>query len=145
MRWVLICISVFMVNNLFGESASFSFTSCSHLTLAGAGYLYPSATAIKTNPSSFKKYRQFETSIIKYPADIISQSAGYGSYWKRGYLSFSFKHISYGIFDGYDEDAIFTNTYNSSNSRVSGTYAGKFKKHPIFFWGKSQLGVFKLK
>ena len=130
---------VFVIAELHGESsvASFNtFTSCSHLSMAGAGYLYPSPTALKTNPSSFKKYRKFETSIIKYPSDIISQSVGYGSPWKKRYFSLALRHISYGVFNGYDEDGTFTNTYNSSNTRVSGTYAGQLKKRPIYLGSK---------
>ena len=96
----------FAIAGLFGElysSSSNTFTSVRHLTMAGAGYLYPSSIAMKTNPSSFRNYRSIESSIIKFPADIISQSIGYGFQLKTGNCSFSLAHLSYGVFDGYDE------------------------------------------
>ncbi len=113
--------------------------------MAGAGYLYPSSLAMKTNPSSFRNYRSIETSTIKFPADIISQSIGYGFQQKKGYCSFSLAHLSFGVFDGYDENGIFTNTYSSSNTRISGAYAHQLKKFPIFIgskisWVSSDLG-----
>ena len=139
---------LFVIAGLFGElysSSSNTFTSVRHLTMAGAGYLYPSFVAMKTNPSSFRNYRSIESSIIKFPADIISQSIGYGFQQKTGYCSFSLAHLSYGVFDGYDENGIFTNTYSSSNTRISGAYAHQLKKLPVFIgskisWVSSDLG-----
>ena len=113
--------------------------------MAGSGYLYPSSIAMKTNPSSLRNYRSIESSIIKFPADIISQSIGYGFQQKTGYCSFSLAHLSYGVFDGYDENGIFTSTYSSSNTRISGAYAHQLKKFPVFIgskisWVSSDLG-----
>ena len=130
---------LFAIVGLFGKlysSSSNTFTSVRHLTMAGAGYLYPSSIAMKTNPSSFRNYRSIESSIIKFPADIISQSIGYGFQQKTGYCSFSLAHLSYGVFDGYDENGIFTNTYSSSNTRISGAYVHQFKKFPAFLGTK---------
>ena len=139
---------LFAMAGLFGKlysSSSNTFTSVRHLTMAGAGYLYPSSIAMKTNPSSFRNYRSFESSIIKFPADIISQSIGYGFQQKTGYCSFSLAHLSYGVFDGYDNNGIFTSTYSSSNTRISGAYAHQLKKFPVFIgskisWVSSNLG-----
>ena len=131
-----------IISIMYGQAVSTSFnnfTSSSHLTLGGSGYLHPSSTALKANPSSFKKYRQFETSFIKYPADIISQSIGYGSIWREGYLSFAFTHLSYGVFKGYDENMVFTKNYSSSSSRFGSTYAEKIKNYPIFLGSNISL------
>jgi len=123
------------LNDKIYASSFNTFTSSGHLAMAGAGYLYPSTIATKTNPSSFKKQRWIETSVIKYPADIISQSVGIGSY-KRGYYSFALGHLSYGVFDGYDENGLYTNTYNSSSTRISGAYAAQIRRLPLFIGSK---------
>ena len=138
MRHYPLIFILFVFAQLNGKvyASSFNaFTSSGHLAMAGAGYLYPSTIATKTNPSSFKKQRWIETSVIKYPADIISQSVGIGSY-KRGYYSFALGHLSYGVFDGYDENGLYTNTYNSSSTRISGAYAAQIRRLPLFIGSK---------
>ena len=139
MRQYPLFFILFVIAELIGKvyASSFNtFTSSRHLAMAGAGYLYPSTIAIKTNPSSFKKQRWIETSVIKYPADITSQSVGIGSYKKKGCFSFSLGHLSYGVFDGYDENGLYTNTYNSSSTRISGAYAAQIRRLPLFIGSK---------
>ena len=114
------------------------FTSSIHLSMAGAGYLHSSPVSVKNNPSSVFK-RSFSASLIKYPASISAQSAGLQFDFKNGGGSISFHNISYGTFQGYDEDAQLTGIYGSSDTWLRTSYRRKILLAPIYYGVSSSL------
>ena len=108
------------------------YTSSIHLSMAGAGYLHSSPVSVKNNPSSVFK-RSFSASLIKYPASISAQSAGLQFPFKNGGGSVSLHNISYGTFQGYDEDAQFTGAYSSSDTWLRTSYRSKILLTPIYY------------
>ena len=108
------------------------YTSSIHLSMAGAGYLHSSPVSVKNNPSSVFE-RSFSASLIKYPASISAQSAGLQFPFKNGGGSVSLHNISYGTFQGYDEDAQFTGAYSSSDTWFRTSYRSKILLTPIYY------------
>ena len=115
------------------------FTSSAQLGLGGAGFLNPSSISSKMNPASTNKDRMFTTSIIQYPASITSQSAGLSLPWKNGTGSASIRHISYGTFHGYNDDAQPTKTYKSGDIWLQGAYSRPLVDIPLQFGIKTQF------
>ena len=114
------------------------FTSSIHLSMAGAGYLHSSPVSAKNNPSSvFNK--SYSASLIKYPASISAQSAGLQFPFKNGGGSVSLHNISYGTFQGYDEDAQFTGAYSSSDTWLRTSYRRKILLTPIYYGVSTSL------
>ena len=107
------------------------FSSSSQLGLGGAGFLNPSPISSKLNPAVADTGRYFSTSIIRYQAGITSQSAGMSLPWKKGSGSFSIRHISYGTFDGFDDDFQSTGTYQSGDTWLHGGYSKQLSKFPL--------------
>ena len=86
------------------------FTSSASLSMGGAGYLKPSPLSSNINPSIHGS-KLFSASIIKYPAGIASQNIGISFLFKNNtFGTFSINNVSYGIFEGYDE-----NIYKKTN------------------------------
>ena len=89
------------------------FTSSASLSMGGAGYLKPSPLSSNINPSIYGR-NVFSASIIKYPSDITSQNIGISFLFKNNtFGKFSINNISYGIFEGYNDNLISTGTYLS--------------------------------
>ena len=115
------------------------FTSSTHMSMGGAGYLKPSPLSSGINPSIYAG-KVFSASIIKYPADVVSQNIGFSYPFKNNtFGSFSVNHISYGLFDGYDENLISTGRYNASDTRISASYGRGIFRLPIKLGVKSSL------
>ena len=128
-------INLFLLCSLVaktGYPALDIFTSPIHLSMAGAGYLHSSPVSAKNNPSSVFK-TSFSASLIKYPASISAQSAGLQFPFKNGGGSVSLHNISYGTFQGYDEDAQFTGAYSSSDTWFRTSYRSKILLTPIYY------------
>ena len=114
------------------------FTSSIHLSMAGAGYLHSSPVSAKNNPSLLFN-KSFSASLIKYPASISAQSAGLQFPFKNGGGSVSLHNISYGTFQGYDEDAQFTGAYSSSDTWLRTSYRRKILLTPIYYGVSTSL------
>ena len=114
------------------------FSSSIHLSMAGAGYLHSSPVSAKNNPSLLFN-KSFSASLIKYPASISAQSAGLQFPFKNGGGSVSLHNISYGTFQGYDEDAQFTGAYSSSDTWLRTSYRRKILLTPIYYGVSSSL------
>jgi len=115
------------------------FTSSAHMSMGGAGYLKPSSLSSGINPSIYGG-KVFSASIIKYPAGVVSQNIGISSPFKNNtFGSFSVNHISYGLFEGYDENLISTGTYNASDTKISASYGTGIFRLPIKLGVKSSL------
>ena len=98
------------------------FTSSANLSMGGAGYLKPSPLSSNINPSIFGG-KVFSASIIKYPAGIASQNVGISFLFKNNtFGKLSINNISYGIFEGYNENLISTGTYSASDTKISASY-----------------------
>ena len=119
-----------VANTQIGPPSFYAFTSSSHLSMGGAGFLNPSPIALKVNPSNYIQGRQFATSLIRYPADITSQSVGFSSSLEDGFYSLSIKSISYGTFKGYNDEAQLTEPYSSSVSKLTGVFSKNIKNFP---------------
>ena len=115
------------------------FTSSAQLGLGGAGFLNPSSISSKLNPASTVKGRVFTTSMIRYPASITTQSAGLSLPWKNGTGSASIRHISYGTFRGYNDNAQPTQTYKSGDTWLRGSYSKQLVNIPLRFGMNTQL------
>ena len=107
------------------------FTSSANLSMGGAGYLKPSPLSSNINPSIYAG-KVFSASIIKYPAGIASQNVGISFLSKNNtFVKLSINNISYGVFEGYDENLIFTGTYSASDTKISASYGKRILRLPI--------------
>ena len=107
------------------------FTSSANLSMGGAGYLKPSPLSSNTNPSIYAG-KVFSASIIKYPAGITIQNVGISFFLKNNtFGKFSINNISYGTFEGYDENLISTGTYSSNDTKISASYGKRILRLPI--------------
>jgi len=107
------------------------FTSSANLSMGGAGYLKPSPLSSNINPSIYGG-KVFSASIIKYPAGIASQNVGISFLFKNNtFGKLSINNISYGIFEGYNENLISTGTYSASDTKISASYGKGILRLPI--------------
>ena len=107
------------------------FTSSASLSMGGAGYLKPSPLSSNINPSIYGG-KVFSASIIKYPAGIASQNVGISFLFKNNtFGKLSINNISYGIFEGYNENLISTGTYSASDTKISASYGKGILRLPI--------------
>ena len=98
------------------------FTSSANIGMGGAGYLKHSPLSSNINPSIYGG-KVFSASIIKYPAGIASQNVGISFLFKNNtFGKLSINNISYGIFEGYNENLISTGTYSASDTKISASY-----------------------
>jgi len=119
------------------------FTSSASLSMGGAGYLKPSPLSSNINPSIYEG-NMFSASIIKYPADITSQNIGISFLFKNNtFGNFSINNISYGIFEGYNENLISTGTYSANDTKISASYGKKILRLPIKLGVQSSLYLSK--
>ncbi len=116
-----------------------AFTSFSCFSMGGAGYLYQSANTQIKNPAVFNKKRSFTTSIVKYPASIRSQSLNLNLPTENFVFSSSLKHLSYGVFKGYDEYGGSIGSYKSYETWVDGYFAKKINSFPIYLGSSLSL------
>ena len=83
------------------------------------------------NPSVADTGKNFSTSIIRYHANIISQSVGLSVPWRNGVGTLFISHISYGTFNGYDTDGDPTGKYQSGDTWLNGVYSKQLKFFPV--------------
>ena len=115
------------------------FTSSANISMGGAGYLKPSPLSSNINPS-ISEGKVFSASIVKYPAGIASQNIGISFLFKNNtFGKFSINNISYGIFEGYNENLISTGTYNASDTKISTSYGKRIFRLPITLGVQSSL------
>ena len=107
------------------------FTSSANISMGGAGYLKPSPLSSSINPS-ISGSKVFSASIVKYPAGIASQNIGISFLFKNNtFGKISINNISYGIFEGYNENLISTGTYSASDTKISASYGKRIFRLPI--------------
>ena len=107
------------------------FTSSANISMGGAGYLKPSPLSSNINPS-IRGGKVFSASIVKYPAGIASQNIGISFLFKNNtFGKISINNISYGIFEGYNENLISTGTYSASDTKITASYGKRILRLPI--------------
>lgn len=114
-----------------GYSGLSAWTSPYRMALGGSGLLLYSSASSHANPSAIYKDRIFSTGLIRYPAGITSQSLATNIPREKGVAGFSVSHISYGIFDGYDDEANPTSDYYSSDTWIKANYSAIYKNSPF--------------
>ena len=132
MRYIVFYLILFL--NIDSEiyGSRYAFTSPSGFSMGGAGFLFHSSNAQIKNPAVYNMNRNFSTSVVKYPAEINSQSIGLNLPLNNYVFSSSLKYISYGVFEGYNEYAEFTGNYKSYETWIDGYLSKKMKNFPIF-------------
>ena len=113
-----------------------AWTSPSRMALGGSGYLSYSPLSAYSNPSTISKIRIFSTGLIRYPAGITSQSLATNFPRKQGVVGFAVRHLAYGSFDGYDNEANPTSAYHSSDTWIKAKYSTNNKKS-LFQYGSA--------
>ena len=138
---------LFLVYYLNGDTISpslYSWFSASKLSQAGGGNLNMSPNSRSANPASLSLSRSFSTSFVLYPAGIQAQSVSLLIPQSNRLITVAINHISYGTFKGYDEDAIPTNNYSSSDTWMRLGYSRLSKNLPISYGISNQLYFSKL-
>ena len=104
---------ILMIGQLFaipGFPGFNAWTSSSRLSMAGAGLLIKIPTAASGNPATLSFDPKF-----------------------NGELTYVLRRLSYGIFEGLDENAIPTGHYISSDTWISAGYSKQLKNYPISY------------
>ena len=123
----------------YAYANSNSFTSPSCFNMGGAGSLSLSANTQMKNPAVFNHSRSLTTSIVKYPALINSQSVNINLPMGNMAFSSSLKYLSYGIFNGYNEEGEDNGTYRSYETWIDGYMSKKIEFRPIFIGSRISL------
>jgi len=140
-------IFLILIYSLKGDAISpslFSWFSASKLSRAGGGSLLTTPNSRSVNAANGATGRSFSTSFILYPADIQAQSFALLIPKSNQLITAAINHISYGTFKGFDENAIPTNNYNSSDTWIRVGYSILSKKIPIRYGISNQLLLSKL-
>ena len=142
-----ISIYLFLLCYVNGETSLPSLNtwfSASSLSMAGGGNLIMLPTSRSTNPANASLQRSFSTSFILYPAGIQAQSVSVLIPKSNSFVIAAINHISYGTFKGYDENAIPTNNYSSSDTWMRLVYSGAYRNFPIRYGISNQVLFSKL-
>ena len=140
-------IILFVFYYLNGDTISpslYSWFSASKLSQAGGGNLNMSPNSRSANPANLSLSRSFSTSFVLYPAGIQAQSVSLLIPQSNRLITVAINHISYGTFKGYDENAIPTNNYSSSDTWMRLGYSRLSKNLPISYGISNQLYFSKL-
>ena len=138
---------LFLFSYLNGDTISpslYSWFSASKLSQAGGGNLNMSPNSRSANPANLSLSRSFSTSFVLYPAGIQAQSVSLLIPQSNRLITVAINHISYGTFKGYDENAIPTNNYSSSDTWMRLGYSRLSKNLPISYGISNQLYFSKL-
>ena len=133
---------LFLFYYLNGDTISpslYSWFSASKLSQAGGGNLNMSPNSRSANPANVSVSRSFSTSFVLYPAGIQAQSVSLLIPQSNRLITVAINHISYGTFKGYDENAIPTNNYSSSDTWIRLGYSRLSKNLPISYGISNQL------
>jgi hypothetical protein len=136
-----------LVLSIKGDSVSpslFSWFSASKLSQAGGGSLILAPSSRFGNAANGSLKRSFTTSFVLYPADIQAQSVALLIPQSNRLITTVINHISYGTFQGFDESAMPTNNYNSSDTWIRIGYSVLSKNIPIRYGISDQLLLSKL-
>ena len=144
MKKFVFLIWVFSLKAQMVSPSLFSWFSASKLSYAGGGSLIITPSSRSGNAASGALSRSFSTSFVLYPADIQAQSVALLIPKSNRVLTVAINHISYGVFKGFDENAIPTNNYNSSDTWFRIVYSDLLKNIRIRYGISNQLLLSKL-
>ena len=132
---------LFLITFVYGENIPSlnSWFSATRLSMSGGGELFASPTSRSQNPANLILEKTFSTSFILYPADIQAQSIALSYPFSDRSITICINHISYGIFQGYDENALPTNKYDSNDTWLRFVYSTINKKKSINYGISSQV------
>ena len=118
--------------------------SANELSLAGGGKLLFNPNGRNVNLNVIPTGKLFSTSFIFYPAGIQAQSASMLLTKNNKSIVTSINHVSYGTFKGYDENAVATGNYTSSDTWFRFGYNEKSKTLPFNYGVSNQFYISKL-
>ena len=118
--------------------------SVNDLSLAGGGKLLFNPNGRNVDLNVISKGKLFSTSFIFYPAEIQAQSASLFLMKNNKSIITSINHVSYGTFKGYDENAVATGNYTSSDTWLRLGYNEESKMLPLKYGVSNQLYISKL-
>ena len=115
-----------------------TWTNTPTMSLAGGGRLVFNAESDRLNPAtlSYGKNRQFNGSLLQFPSEIRVESISFFSPKGKFNRSLSFRHQSFGVFQGYDDEANETEKYQSGETHITIAIAKKVENTPLR-WGMS--------
>ena len=118
--------------------------SANDLSLAGGGKLLFNPNGRDVDLNVISKGKIFSTSFIFYPAGIQAQSAS--MLFSKGNKSIitSINHVSYGTCKGYNENAVATENYTSSDTWLRFGYNEESKTLPFKYGISNQFYISKL-
>ena len=118
--------------------------SANELSFAGGGKLLFNPNGRNVDLNVISKGKLFSTSFIFYPAGIQAQSASLLLAKNDKSIITSINHVSYGTFKGYDENAVATGNYTSSDTWFRFGYNEKSKTLPFNYGVSNQFYISKL-
>tara|TARA_B100001057_G_scaffold7173_1_gene6554 strand:+ start:204 stop:1100 length:897 start_codon:yes stop_codon:yes gene_type:complete len=140
-------VLIFFISSLIANDINpglFTWFSASELSFAGGSSLSLAPNSRNVNLAETTDDKSFSTSYVFYPAGIQAQSASLLLSINNKVIIGSINHISYGTFNGYDENAIQTDNYTSSDTWVRLGYTEAFNKLPLRFGMSNQVYFSKL-
>ena len=142
-KFIILFLFVYLNGDTISPSL-YSWFSASKLSQAGGGNLNMSPNSRSANPANLSLSRSFSTSFVLYPAGIQAQSVSLLIPQSNRLITVAINHISYGTFKGYDENAVPTKNYNSSDTWMRLGYSRLSKNLPISYGISNQLYFSKL-
>lgn len=118
--------------------------SANELSFAGGGKLLFNPNGRDVDLNVISKGKIFSTSFIFYPAGVQAQSASVLLSKSTKSIIASINHVSYGTFKGYDENAVETGNYTSSDTWFRFGYNEKSKTLPFNYGVSNQFYTSKL-
>ena len=118
--------------------------SANDLSLAGGGKLLFNPNGRNVDLNVISNGKIFSTSFIFYPAGIQAQSASMLFSKSNKSIITSINHVSYGTFKGYDENAVATGNYTSSDTWLRFGYNEESKTLPFKYGVSNQFYISKL-
>ena len=118
--------------------------SANDLSFAGGGKLLFNPNSRDVDLNVISKGKIFSTSFIFYPAGVQAQSASMLLSKSTKSIIASINHVSYGTFKGYDENAVATGNYTSSDTWFRFGYNEKSKTLPFNYGISNQFYISKL-
>ena len=135
-RYSLICIFVFIFFRLYASDyqALNSWYHPHSVSAVGVSSSLISAESDRLNPAFiYNNEKSMNLSFVQYPSEITSQLVQIVYPQKEYILAMAIRHMSYGIFQGYDEEGIATSNYSAADTWISCSIAKPFYSENIQF------------
>ena len=133
-RYALIHLYLFMFFrlNAAGQEALNYWYHPHTVSIVGASSNFINSESDRLNPAFiFNSEKLMNLSFVKYPSEITSQLAQVFYPHKEYVLAATIRHISYGIFKGYNEEGMPTSNYSAADTWVSCSIAKSFYSENI--------------